>query len=486
MRALPGVVDALGRPEVGDRLRAAPQPGPLVDGRHEAGPPVPGTAGDLGLLDVLDDDVAGQVLVLGAEAVGHPAPQRRPAAADRAGVHLADAVDVVQPVGDARPDHRQVVGALGDVRQPVGDPHAALAVPRPLPPRLEQGRLHLPHRRDHPLDARRQGLAGEAVDLRLGVERVDLARPAFHEQEDDAPAAPVARVQAVGSGSKVRPFGRPAPGRAEQVGQAQRPEAGAAAEEHLAAGQGRDPVRDPASAIVWPFIGRPRGDAGVDRRSDQSTYRNSLALSRTWQKSTQARAIDRSVPVLGRRRRGAATRSASEPVGSAAPRKARAAAISIRSAGRRRRRAGRPGRSRLGGRRGAGRRAGDRRRRRPARGSSAPLIIRSDCVGVVVTFRSGGAGVAVGHVEGVEQRVLRVAERTGCRPTAGSSPGATLGPPICEVELAADGEHCVADRLGLEAADGHRPEQETFGIDRAAGVGDRAATTPGGRSPRSS
>ena len=37
------------------------------------------------------------------------------------------------------------------------------------------------------LKLERQRLAGQPVDLRLGVERVDVTRPAFHEQEDHAP-----------------------------------------------------------------------------------------------------------------------------------------------------------------------------------------------------------------------------------------------------------------------------------------------------------
>ena len=40
---------------------------------------------------------------------------------------------MVQPVGPARADHRQVVGAGGNVRQPVGDPDPTLAVLLPFP-----------------------------------------------------------------------------------------------------------------------------------------------------------------------------------------------------------------------------------------------------------------------------------------------------------------------------------------------------------------
>ena len=79
--------------------------------------------------------------------------------------------------------------------------------------------------------------------------------------------------------------------------------------------------------------------------------------------------------------------------------------------------------------RGRGRRPGDRRWRSrcracgrgafaeplgeapwPAASIQGPLIINSDCVGVVVTLRMGVAARAVGHVEHVEQRVAAVAD----------------------------------------------------------------------------
>ena len=77
----------------------------------------------------------------------------------------------------------------------------------------------------------------------------------------------------------------------------------------------------------------------------------------------------------------------------------------------------------------------------------------------------GGAG-AVGGVEGVEERVVRVAEQSGLDgPPRARCLGARAAD--CRVELAADGEHRVADLLGIESLD--RPAS------RAAGFPGRSA-----------
>ena len=83
----------------------------------------------------------------------------------------------------------EVVGAGGDVRQPVGDPEAALAVLLPLALGLKEGRAALAHGGDDGLEAGGQRLAGELVQERLGVEGIEMAGAAFHEEEDDASSA---------------------------------------------------------------------------------------------------------------------------------------------------------------------------------------------------------------------------------------------------------------------------------------------------------
>ena len=128
-----------------------------------------------------EHDVAGQVLVLGAEAVGEPRAERRTADLDVAGVHHQHRRLVVRDVGVHRADHADVVGARADVREELADLEAALAVALERERRLHQ-RAGLALGRD---GAARQRLAVVLVEHRLRIEAVDLRQPAVHEQEDD-------------------------------------------------------------------------------------------------------------------------------------------------------------------------------------------------------------------------------------------------------------------------------------------------------------
>ena len=58
-----------------------------------------------------DGDEAGQVLVLGAEAVCHPRTEARPRGDPLAGVHLQAAAGVVDVVGDHRAEDAQLIDA---------------------------------------------------------------------------------------------------------------------------------------------------------------------------------------------------------------------------------------------------------------------------------------------------------------------------------------------------------------------------------------
>ena len=130
------------------------------------------------------DHERGQVLVLGPQAVADPASQARLAHQDRAGVHLVDGLGVIDAVGPARANHRQVVGTLGEVRQEVGDLDSALAALAKRPPGGEQRVVsHLAPGGDRP-EAGRQRLAGQPLQVGLGVERLEMARAAVHEQVD--------------------------------------------------------------------------------------------------------------------------------------------------------------------------------------------------------------------------------------------------------------------------------------------------------------
>ena len=86
-------------------------------------------------------------------------------------------VSAVQRVNEAH-----VVHALGDVGKEFAHGDTGLPVFRELPRRFEQrarlGELH-------PRLRTRVRFAVIAVQQRLGVEGIDLARAALHEQEDD-------------------------------------------------------------------------------------------------------------------------------------------------------------------------------------------------------------------------------------------------------------------------------------------------------------
>ena len=80
-----------------------------------------------------------------------------------------------------RVDHAEVVDVAGDLREKFADPEAALAVLRELPRRGEQ------IARRGELDAglgEGQRLAVIASEQWLGIERIDVRRPALHEQKD--------------------------------------------------------------------------------------------------------------------------------------------------------------------------------------------------------------------------------------------------------------------------------------------------------------
>ena len=126
------------------------------------------------------DDEAGQVLVLGPEPVEHPRPDARPRLAGVAAVHQHQRGFMVRHVGVHRPDHADVVDALGRLREQLADLDAALAVLLELERRGER-RAGLPLGRQ----VRRQRLARLFGQRGLGVERVDMGRPAVHEQVDD-------------------------------------------------------------------------------------------------------------------------------------------------------------------------------------------------------------------------------------------------------------------------------------------------------------
>ena len=213
----------------------------------------------------VEHDEPGQVLALAAQAVGHPGAVAGPALEPAAGMQEVIGGGVLREIRDHRADDGQVVHAPGDVGKEVADRDAALAVLAKLPGALE----HVAH----VVELGRVGLDLDrltvlAIEPGLGVERVDLGRPAVHVQEDDAPrprrkmarpwrpAGPAgSRRQGPAGGSS--PIIAPKAGSRSSAAQRHRAKTVGAAQEHVAAGQrarakwrqcmdGRCPVPDTA------------------------------------------------------------------------------------------------------------------------------------------------------------------------------------------------------------------------------------------------
>ena len=127
---------------------------------------------------------AGQILACAAEAVVHPRAETRAAGKDFPRVHLQHRRTVDRRVGGHRMDEPDIVHARREVREKIAHMLAALPV-----------LLELPLRSDHaalvPFSAAAKGLhinrlPVERVERGLVVKRVHLARPAIHEEENDA------------------------------------------------------------------------------------------------------------------------------------------------------------------------------------------------------------------------------------------------------------------------------------------------------------
>ena len=174
-----------GRLQVQDRRVALAEQRALIRGRQKTGAVVLDAAQNL--LVVLHDDEGRQVLIRAAQAVRHPGAHRRTAGQDLAGVHLADRAHVIDAVGLAGAKHGDVVHVLGDVRQPVGNPQAALAVllervARGIKPVMRGAKSALQCFR---MIRRRHRLPGIFHQRGLGIEQIDMAGRAFHEAPDD-------------------------------------------------------------------------------------------------------------------------------------------------------------------------------------------------------------------------------------------------------------------------------------------------------------
>ena len=134
-----------------------------------------------------------------AEAVDHPRAQAGPARLRETRVQEDLGRRMVELVGVHRLDDGDLVDHLGQVRQHLRELGAALAVPGELEPRTEHGRVGPDKRIALTADDRgRERFAFELGQRGLGVEEIELAGCAGHEQVDHA----------LRLGCEVRRFGR--------------------------------------------------------------------------------------------------------------------------------------------------------------------------------------------------------------------------------------------------------------------------------------
>ena len=235
--------EAAGRAQVDDGLATAAHERTLVRRRQKAVGPG-GRAALRRAAGVRQHDVGRHVPVLGAEAVAQPAAEARLAHEDAAGVHLVDRLRVVDAVTVAAPDDAQLVRALRQVVEEVADLESRFAAWPERPDGAEKGVAgHLPP--GHDLSkALRERLTRVASEGRLGVEEVDVARSAVHEEVDHSlrarpevrPPRSQGRSPAPGGVVPFRRGARQQPVLVKERRQGHRAEPAAGAEEEVASG----------------------------------------------------------------------------------------------------------------------------------------------------------------------------------------------------------------------------------------------------------
>ena len=181
---LPALVGP-GHGRVAGYSRSGPRPGCagcrcMSPGTRRAGRRIP--VGDVGDRQTgTHRDETGQVLVLGAQAVGESRHPCWAATAARRRSSSAASMLVVGRVGHHRADHAEVVDVLGRPGEDLADLDPALAVLLE-PKRRRRARPRLALRGQVPLGQR---LALVLLQERLGVEGVDLRRPTVQIDVDD-------------------------------------------------------------------------------------------------------------------------------------------------------------------------------------------------------------------------------------------------------------------------------------------------------------
>ena len=179
--------DAFGAGEVEDGVAVAAEGHALVGSGEEAGAPEHGAAtGAAGA--GLEHDEAGEILRFAAEAVGDPRAHARAAELAGAGVHEKFGRGVIEEIGGAGFEERDVVHDAGGVRKKIGNPGTAAAVLGESAAASEElGAVRGVHERETFTGDEGVGdrLAVESGKARLVIKEVELAGPARHKKVDD-------------------------------------------------------------------------------------------------------------------------------------------------------------------------------------------------------------------------------------------------------------------------------------------------------------
>ena len=186
--ALLGLADRRRRGEIDDRIALIAQRHALIRGGQQAAAPEHRAAAGA-TRAALQHDEAWQVAALAAQAIRDPGTHAGPAKQAAAGVHEQLGGRMVEQIRLAGAHDADLVHDARDVRQQVADPRPAPAVL--LERTLAGQQIHaMTAVHESKTFARRvavrDGLAVQLGEFRLVLEKLELRRPARHEQEDDA------------------------------------------------------------------------------------------------------------------------------------------------------------------------------------------------------------------------------------------------------------------------------------------------------------
>ena len=92
---------------------------------------------------------------------------------------------MIEAIGLAGTDHRQLISVPRDMRIPVRHPQTALAMLIPFALGRHERVARGAHGSNWAAKGFRHGLPRKFVQRWFGIEQVEVARPAFHEQPND-------------------------------------------------------------------------------------------------------------------------------------------------------------------------------------------------------------------------------------------------------------------------------------------------------------